>query len=264
MPGRKRSYKGSGRETKYGPDRKVRRRTGPYSRRRRNLRTAGFLGIETKFHDTALIGAVVPAAGNMSGAEVDPATFSCLNGIAQGSDESQRDGRKVTNKSIHVRGYIHRVTADMQAEALEAAIVSVWLVKDMQTNGAQLNSEDVFVNPSNTAQTAAQPFNNLEFSSRFKVLAHKMVTIDTPNMSGDTSVGPITDTPVARAAYLETTTQGGAIRRFEFHVPLNETALYNGPGATVGDVVNNSYHIIANGNITGNFINYNCRLRFIG
>ena len=46
--------------------------------RRRNVRTAGFLGIERKFYDTALTATALTASTDASGGEVDPSATSMI------------------------------------------------------------------------------------------------------------------------------------------------------------------------------------------
>lgn len=220
--------------------------------RRRNLRTAGFLGIEKKFMDTNNSGAGIPPDA-VAGAEMDNTTMLCLNGIAQGDGESQRDGRKVTITRIDVHGtvvYRHPSTED---NALPE--VRILLVLDTQTNGAQFNSEDVLV----TGGEAVEGFRNLQHSTRFRVLAETWVK---PRGSGDAIAynSTATDEIVRCTDYRFP---------FKFGKDLNLSVTYKDTGATVASITDNSLHIMAikgGGNYGSGqpTLAYSSRIRFVG
>jgi len=103
--------------------------------RKRNMRTAGFLGIETKFYDTGIAGTAIVATA--AGAEMDPTpNVLCLNAITQGDGESQRDGRKVVIKSLQIKGMINADTVANSADPPAGRLIRILVVQDKQTNGA--------------------------------------------------------------------------------------------------------------------------------
>ena len=59
----------------------------------RNVRTGGFLNMELKFYDTANTGININTSTDGSAGEQDPTSKNCLNAVAQGDGEQQRDGR---------------------------------------------------------------------------------------------------------------------------------------------------------------------------
>lgn len=218
-----------------------------------NLRSGGFVGIEKKFYDTFLAATAIASSTDCSGGEYDPATVQCLNGPQQGSGESQRDGKQIHVSNVSVKGI---VTVAVQANVTStdvAPTIMIALVQDMQTNSAQLRSEDVFENPSGQAYLTPMSFRNLEFVTRFKVL--KTVTIDMEQME-----------PVYDGTNIEVS---GRTTKFEIHHYFGrdgmDTQFKDGnEGCT--SIVNNSLHIIAFTSSTtlAPQISYNSRIRYRG
>lgn len=242
---RSRSYKPRkrGRLGPYTPKGALRRRYR--SAAMRNARTGGYLGIERKFLDATKTASAIVA--DASGAEQDPATLNCLNGIDQGDGESQRDGRKYVIKDCLVRGVVELSPVTDQADAETARVVRLLLIHDTQTNGAQFNGEDVLVD--NNAISVWSP-RNLQYSSRFKVLRDEMVTLDWTNSHTDgTNTGTI----------------GGQAKPFSWYFKnLNIPVTCSGTGATVSAITDNSLHIMALADATGATLTYHSRIRFVG
>lgn len=219
--------------------------------RRRNVSTAGFLGIETKYVDYSYSGAVVSDA-NMASGEADPATVLCLNGCAQGDGETQRDGRDYTIKSLFINGQISAATQANQTQGDDNLPVFIAVVHDTQTNGAQLDSELVFTNPAANANRCALPFRNMKYLKRFKILWSKTFTIETPSISYDgTNVEQMGARPIAFKV---------ALPNLGIKVNCKDT------GATIADITDNSLHVLA---FTGSTnlvptLQYNSRCRFVG
>lgn len=130
----------------------------------RNARTGGFLGIELKFKDETRL-RTLDTGINWDGAESDP-TGDCIGSVSSGSGESQRDGIKYTIKSIFITGTIR---INYIIGQFQNPMVFLALVQDKATNGAQLNSENVYINPSASITTSCIPLRNLEYSHRFIV-----------------------------------------------------------------------------------------------
>lgn len=219
--------------------------------RRRNTRSGGFLGIEVKFLDTSLANSSITNPSDASGGEHDPTTVACLNAVAQGDGESNRDGKDYLIRSLHVRGHIKQASQADQTAADTPQGVFVACVLDTQTNAAQLNSEDVFKNPSGSTNLADHPFRNLQYSRRFKILWSKHIVFQGHQMVYD-------------GTNIE---QAGIRRGFEFNLPnLNIKVQTKGTSANVTDIVDNSIHMIAYSTSIEpqSLIEYNARIRFVG
>lgn len=237
----------------------VYRRGGTVARRARallNRRTAGFLGLEKKFFDTAVALVAVPAPTDATGGEFDPtalpAATLCLSAPAQGDGEQNRDGKRIVIKSVQVKGVCRVPPAELQAAPPTSTKVFVALVLDTQTNGAQLNSEDVFKNLSAEAAQNTDLTRNLLFGSRFKILK-----------SGVFDVTPASMSHFA----VDSFSYSGIACEFDWFVPLELPVNFNaGTTAVIANVVDNSLHMIAfSTNATlGPTIGYNARIRFMG
>lgn len=217
-------------------------------RRRRNIRTGGFLGIENKFADSEA------TATNLTTtiARVDPTSGStqCLTAVAQGDGESQRDGRRYKMNSLHVRGMIS-MSAVTGGTPQVPVIIRVAIVLDTQSNGAALTATDVF----KTATTAAQnvhAFRNLQYSQRFRVLYDKSYTMNAEAGAYD---GINADWPSTK-------------KQFKININIPETWAIVDTSATTANitsVTDNSIHLLAWADGTNlATIRYESRLRFVG
>ncbi len=213
-----------------------------------------WLGVESKFYDQKLIGSALTATTDATGGEHDPSATILLNTVVQGDGESNRDGRKITMTSIMVEGTITVDPQATQSTGKASANIFIALVLDKKTNGATINSEDVYKNVGAAAGTAANPFRNLLFAKRFRVLATRRFTIGDPNMTNDTGAtgGVISN---------------GLVKRFKIFKNLNGIqTIYSATTETVANITDNSLHLIAYTTSTALSpqINYSSRLRFVG
>lgn len=156
------------------------RTSGAYrpSRRMRNARTGGFAGMEYKFLDCAWNSVALASSTDGSGGELQPSTGSTNNisTPAVGDGESNRDGRKFTIWSAWVSGLVNFTGLADQADPSEGPTMVFALVLDTQANGATINSEDVFINPTTVGEgMLPTPLRNLANTTRFRVLAMKTV-----------------------------------------------------------------------------------------
>lgn len=218
-----------------------------------NTRTGGYLGMELKFRDYGY-NAAIATASDCTGGEADPFE-ACLNGISQGDGQSNRDGRKYTIKSVNVKGTVRITAQTNETTAITVPSIFIALVQDKQTNGAQLNSEDVFVNPSAQTGTAAAPFVNLEFQSRFNIL--KTVHLSSKDFAGNAS-----------AAYDGTNLEyQGCFADFSLYKAFSGLQVTcTGTTGNIASIMDNSLHIIAfstNSDMTP-LLTYNSRVRFMG
>ncbi len=227
----------------------------PRRRRRRrrpaNRRTGGFLGQELKFYDKFLAAKALVTNTDSSGGEADPSATVLLNTVVQGDGESNRDGRQMVMKSIFVSGVITCVAQINQTAIDEGTDIAIWLVLDKQTNGATINSEDVFTNPVATSLGGTSLFRNLENTKRFQILDKWRMTLTNPPLAYD-------------GTNIE---QGGLIQPFVLSANLkNMVVNFSGTTETVANIRDNSLHVIAFCTNAGlvPLISYNSRLRFVG
>ena len=211
------------------------------------------LGVELKFYDQLLIGGALTASTDASGGEHDPSATVLLNTVTQGDGESQRDGRKLTMRSIYIDGQVNVGSQSSKNTADEGTQIFIALVLDTQTNGATIVSENVFKNVGGNAVTAALPMRNLKFTKRFKVLAVRHFKMQNTSMTNDSgSTGGIII--------------AGLTQRFKIYKKLNIEVNYSGTSESVVNIVDNSLHIIAWATSTTltPLISYGSRLRFQG
>lgn len=221
--------------------------------RKRNIRTAGYLGIEKKFLDVYASDITVPAPTDCAGGEMQPegGCTDCLSAPAQGDGEQQRDGRKITIKSIFVNVTVRSVVSPDQADMKTAPLVFVALVQDTQANGSTIVSEQVFTNPNDTAEVNTYPLRNLQYSARFRVVDHKTVNLGPATAFNDAAA---TGSVIGQAQSVSLGWQGD--------IPVT----FTGTTANISAVTDNAFHLIAFATNT-NFapvLSYNSRMRFVG
>ncbi len=192
----------------------------------RNLRTGGFIGRELKFIDSERNTTLTQNA--VAGAEMDPTSSLSISAVPQGTGESERIGRVTWVKQVLVQGHINVPNSTSYTET--GGYLHIWLVIDKQTNGAQLNSEDVLAAPAQAA-LSVDAFQNLQYSDRFKVVKKKKVVV--PPL-------PITHTGSANVV-------GSNDIGFQFYYKCHVKQEFTGTGGTVSDMSTNSFHVIAIG-----------------
>jgi len=164
-----------------------------------------------------------------SGTEYDPVTRNTFFCAQQGDDISNRQGRKAVLKKIRINGIIDLPAQTAQVVAEEAVLIRIIFYQDMQTNGAQAQGEDLMATPA-IGSEAISTFQNLANLGRFKVMYDKTFTFMT-NIAGVS--GSIV--------------QPGQKRFFKISVKPNQLVNFNSTnGNTVADIVDHSWHLIAN------------------
>lgn len=222
-------------------------------RRRQNVRTAGFLGIEHKFYDTFQTAFTIVASNDASGGEVDPDSGVNISAPPQGDNASSRDGKRILVESVQINGQIVIPQRNGQATSDEMPSFFIALVQDTQTNAATLNSEDVFKNPSGNTTLGVNVVKNLLSGNRF--ITHKVWKMQAPMAS------------LAAATVTDDLSVMGQLIEFELFKKLQMGVDFNGgTTADIANVVNNSLHMIAYTNDNGwaASIRYNARIRFVG
>lgn len=218
-------------------------------RRGRNYRTGGFLGVEKKFYDTSLTQATL--AVTATAAEHNPSATVSLNTVAQGDGESNRDGRQLSMDTITLKGAIEIPTGVDKTTVPLSCYCYVAIVLDKQTNGALLNSEDVFINEGGINSLVGNPFRNLQFIKRFSVLASKRIFI-----------------PAQTTQYDGTNIEwGGKHIPFTLNAKLKGMKVtFKGTTAAISNIVDNGLNVIAycTSVATAPVLSYKARLRFFG
>lgn len=108
----------------------------------------------------------VDTAITVSGCDTTGA-LTLLNGLSQGSDISNRIGRKYMNKSIELRGYF---TTQVAAGATAPQAIRVALICDNQPTGVAPTLVQIFDTISGTT------FKRLDFRNRFTIIKDKLWT----------------------------------------------------------------------------------------
>jgi len=167
-----------------------------------------------------------------TGTEYDPNTSAmlCLFAPVTGDDIFNRSGRKVFVKTIRINGQLSAGPAATGAVGGTANNVRIVVYQDRQTNIAQSQGEDVLSQGagSDAIHMAMNPAN----FGRFRILKDKYFT-----MGKNLEIGGATGAFV----------YSGEIINFKFDITVNDWVNYNATNAgTVADVVDNSFHLIAN------------------
>lgn len=208
---------------------------------------------ERKYFDSIKTTAniVSAAGGSWNSSQLDPATLNTLFAPVTGDDFLNRDGRKVQVIAIKIKGLLQYANQATQTTADVVPVVRLALVQDTQTNGGQLDGDDVF---GNAVTAPIFAFQNPAFFGRFKVLKDKTYSIPMPSTAQDaagTFVQYGRDLPFKMSR--------------KFRKPV--TVHFNGTnGGTVADIIDNSFHMI--GAMSENAgmvmqITYQCRVTFI-
>lgn len=240
----------------YGKRKRYSRASGPVKRQRTVYGVSARrpstmeLSPEIKYFDTSLVSLAITNPTGATGGEADPTTIDCLNAIAQGDGESNRDGRNCHMKSINIRGTVIVSNQINQTVGQVPTQVMLALVHDKQTNGVQLNSEDVFTNVSASAVLASCPFRNLQYTKRFTILASQLIVFEPQALSYD-------------GTNMEAS---GMAKHFQMNAKLGFVTNFKGTTSVVGSIVDNSVHMIAycTGSGTAPALSYNSRVRFSG
>lgn len=167
-----------------------------------------------------------------TGTEYDPNTTAmlCLFAPVIGDDISNRMGRKIFVKKIRINGILNVGVQAAQGAGDAPAVVRIILYQDKQTNGSQSQGEDVIA--SGAGSDAIDMFQNVANLGRFRVWKDKTFTLQNPNMGTDG---------------VSTFATQGIARKFKMTIRPNCWVNFNATnGGTVADIVDNSFHLIAN------------------
>lgn len=219
-------------------------------------RSAGALvaSPENKYYDTTFPATAMAAtAASWASTEMDPATKLTLCCPVQGTGISDRVGRKIHVTKLKLRGTVGYSVAGSLSSVSSMPEVRILIVQDLQTNGAQLNGEDVMAS-SATAAVANQilTYQNLANFGRFKVLKDKQLDFKTGIAANNASATTISQ-ELSSISFKCT---------LKFRKPV--VVHFNSTnGGTVADIVDNSFHVLALGSNTSCTLAYECRVVFV-
>lgn len=210
---------------------------------------------EMKYFDSVRENVAIGSSTTWASSVYDPnvfpvASMNCLFAPTVGAGINQRIGKacKVLKIKMNIVISIPAQTNNIVTDA--GSYLRLLLVLDKQTNSAQMTGTQLMTSPGvATAVLAPGTYQNIDNFGRFKVLKDKHMTIDNPTITFD-------------GTNLE---QSGLIRRFKWNIkfkkPIN-VRFNNTNGGTVADIIDNSFHIVANNSsadLNPN-ISYNCRV----
>lgn len=210
------------------------------------------IAIERKFYDTSLVSANIASPTDATGGEQDPSATSMITTPAQGDGEQNRDGKQIICDFVEITGNVIKGALETQPNPELGTRVYLACVLDTQSNGAQLNSEDVYKNTGASQNLATAVQRNLLFGKRFKIL--KKEVFDFNPFIGATGANDFASNAMSQS--------------FNWFIPLNNLKInFNaGTTASIANVIDNSIHMIAFSNQTTpqQTLSYNARLRFYG
>lgn len=193
------------------------------------------LKYQDQFHQSTL-------AADVAGAIQDPSTNQNLVGVAIGDGPSNRIGRVLFVHSLYIQGNV--VLPVSVTSAASHWYVTIYIVEDKQTNKV-LFTPTTFLKQQNI-KTAADSFQNLDYSDRYRLLKKKVVRFAARNR--------------------DASDVGGIAVPFNLYIPLKGLKVqHDGVDGTVGSITTSSFHLMAikSVNAPGSLeINYNVRCRF--
>lgn len=168
---------------------------------------------ELKFADT-----VITATAAVGTVYTGVGLVQLLNGIAEGSDYTTRDGRQATMKSVHVR------TAVFPAAGSGSGIARTMLIWDNAPNGALAAVTDILESAS------AASFPKVNNANRFTILRDDFKELSQFSVAATQSYA------------------GGPLcQRVDLFVPLDAVTQFNGTGATIASIQNGALLLLTIG-----------------
>lgn len=108
-------------------------------------------------------------------------TVTLLNGVATGTDFTDRVGRKIVNTVVQVRGFL---IPDTTTASTTTNCCRVLVIEDLQTNGVAPTIASIFHEATGTS------FMNLNNRNRFRVLMDEQFVIGPINTTATTTLSP--------------------------------------------------------------------------
>ncbi len=183
-----------------------------------------------------------------TGGEMEDATALSISAIAQGDSPSSRDGRTATLISWKLNGFINIAAVESITTPLPDQIARICVVLDTQTNGAQLNAEDVM--DTIAATFDVNSMETLSRSKRFVILEDILLELH----RSQTNEGAIN---LFASGIHRTPFKIGGF----FNPPIRVN--HSGTAAAIASIVDNSIHVIGTATNAAVLLNYRSRVRFI-
>lgn len=230
--------------------------------------SAGKLSGETKYVD-GYLDITTPklidptADGDWTGTEKNPkqqtAIYGCLPVPRQGQNYADRDGRKIFQKNIRIRGEILWRAVDSEAVPAALGLVRIVIVKDTRTNKVELSGENVIGAGlgSDGLATLSGNGNGLQLMSnpdgwgRYQIVKDKTFRCPPLPAWGDA-------TNLGNSSSMKTP--------FSFSVKCNCEVNFEGSLGAIGAVLDNSFHVLIAASDTSEDarVSYYARTSFVG
>lgn len=229
--------------------RRAARRANAAANRTANMRSGGYVDLESKFLDSELTATTL----TVNWTSLNPTGTGCTNSIsvpAQGDGESDRDGRVYYIQSVHVKGAITTSATESEAAPEGDGYARVILYWDTQSNKAEATATDI-MDAGGTDDFLA--FRNLQNSKRFIVLKDKIIKIK-PMLTNEGAINSFSQAP--------------SYQFFKFNKKFKKPIKVRCTGTTanVSSVSDNNFGIAAlvnsQTNIPAAQIQYQARIRF--
>jgi len=217
----------------------VRRAQGrrTYARTRGPYRTGGFYGAsvrspgEKKVIDVAQTTTAVNTTGSVT----------LLNGVATGTDFTDRIGRRTNVTAIQLRGFF---TPDLTSATITQNLARILIVEDQQTNGVIATIADIL-----NAVTPTS-FMNMSNRERFKVHMDQQLALGPQNFTSDLVCAPC---------------PGGHV--INFYKKVNIPMVFEGTAATIASISSGALYLVTVGNVAAGNLDsqllWSSRVRFI-
>lgn len=160
--------------------------------------------------------------------EFDPTGLNTLFCPTQGTDYTQRIGRKVQLLSLRINFILNVPVKQDAVLTIESIRTRIILYMDKQANGTQSQGEDVMATTNSDPLTA---FTNPRNYGRFKIIKDKKINFS--------NIFAIYDSA--------TVDSSGLVRSFSMSYKPKKPLYveFSGSSGTFADIVNNSFHLIA-------------------
>lgn len=200
-------------------------------------RTSGYAGRfgaggELKFKDTTYSASAPATTGTIT-------NNTLVGTIAEGTGESERIGRKITVRSVFVKGWVYLPSGTTLNSSGD--IVRIIVYQDKQANGAAATVANIL------DSTDVLSFMNLENSLRFRILKEKVIAVNTMGLGAFT--GP---------------TYGVAEKftHFKMAIKCNMPIEFKGNTPSVADLTSNNIGIMAISESAVATLQYYVRVRY--
>jgi len=167
-------------------------------------------------------------------------SVTLLNGVATGTDFTDRIGRRTNTVAIQLRGIVQR---DTTTGTQTADLLRILVIEDMQTNGVAPGIADIF------NQAVGDAFINMNNRERFKVHMDEQLPMG-PSLSTAGAVNPSPST-----------------YNINFYKKCNIPTVYEGTAATSASISSGAVYLVTLGSrAAGNddsIFRWSSRVRFV-